>query len=76
MTSQTGKVKGGTIKLPSELEAAWENADVYIMSDGDRISIQRLSTPSLGAMLDEFSEMGKRIGKKDLNAAIRSAREE
>lgn len=74
MTAQTTKVKNGAIKLPEELRSIWENADVYITGEKDRISIKRLSSPSFGTMLDEFNEAGKGLDKDDLGDALRAAR--
>lgn len=74
MTTKTGKVKNGVIRIPRELLAVWENADVYITGERDQISIKRLSSPALGTMLDEMNKAGKDLGKDTLNDALRSAR--
>jgi hypothetical protein len=74
MATQTAKVKNGVIKLPEELRVVWENADVYITGEKDRISIKRLSSPPFGAMMDEMNQAGKGLRKKDLNDALRTTR--
>lgn len=75
MTVQTSKVKDGTIQLPEELRSVWENADVYITSERDRISIKRLSSTPLATMLDEMNEVGKGLNQDDIDEALRSARQ-
>lgn len=74
MKNRTGKVKNGSIELPQELRSTWENADVYITGERDRISIKRLSTPSLSSMLDEMNKAAKGLSNDDLNDALTSAR--
>lgn len=75
MTVQTSKVKDGTIQLPEELRSVWENADVYITSERDRISIKRLSSTPLVTMLDEMNEAGKGLNQDDVDEALRSVRQ-
>ncbi len=74
MTTQTAKVKNGVIKLPKELVSAWENAEIYITGEADRISIKRLNSPTFGSMLDEMNGAGKDLTESDLNDAINQAR--
>lgn len=74
MTVKTGKIKNGVIQLPQELRSAWEDADVYITGERDRISIKRLTSPSLDTMLDEMNKAGKNLKKTDLDDALRAAR--
>ncbi len=75
MTAQTAKVKDGIITLPEELRSVWENAEVYITSERDRISIKRLSPAPLNAMLDELNEAGKDLNQSDIDEALRLARQ-
>lgn len=74
MTVQTAKVENGKIQLPEELRSVWENSEVYITSERDRISIKRLNSAPLDAMLDELNDMGKGLDWKDIDKALRVAR--
>lgn len=74
MTTQTGKVKNGAIKLPQELRSLWENAEVYISGERDRISIKRLTSAPLSQMLDDLNKAGKDISQEDIDEALKSSK--
>lgn len=75
MMAQTATIKDGTIKLPKELRSVWENAEVYITGQRDHISIKRLSSAPLNAMLDELNEAGRDLSQGDVDEALRAARQ-
>ncbi len=70
MTTQTAKVKNGTIILPKELRRTWKGAEVFITGGRDTILIKKTGIPSFSQMLGEFRKIGKKIRKKDVREAI------
>lgn len=80
MTTQTAKVKNGTIVLPKKFRKAWKKADVFMNISGDTILIKRLTQPalSLKEMMDEFRQVARKtkLSKKDVATAIQEVRRE
>lgn len=74
MTIQTTKIKNGTVILPKQLQKDWKEAEVYIFTSKDYISIKRMQAPSGLQMLKEFRKVGQNISKKDVGKAIEWAR--
>jgi len=80
MTTQTTKVKNGTITLPKKFRKAWKKAAVYIDITGDTIFIKRLTKPALTfkEMMDEFYQVARKtkLSKKEVEKALREVRKE
>ncbi len=56
MTTKTAKVTKGSLVLPRELLARWENADVLIVPDEDTIIVKRMEKP-----LQRLTELMERV---------------
>ena len=76
MITQTTKIKKGTIVLPSKIRKNWREADILLQASQDNIFIKRLQQPSVFEMVREFRKIGKKFSKKNLERAIKWARNE
>ena len=75
MITQTTTIKNGNIALPKEFQKAWKKAEIFITGEKDTILIKRLVAPPISDMINEFREVGKNISKKDVENAIKWARQ-
>lgn len=69
----TVKVKD-SIPLPSKLRKAWRGQEVFVISSGDDLIVKRIQKIVPDDLRTRLRLVGKKITKKDLVAAIRSAR--
>ena len=73
MTTQTAKVKNGTIVLPRELRKAWKMAEVFVFPSDDTLIIKKVQKP-LEADWKKYEEKlrkgGKKISLKIINEAV------
>lgn len=74
MTTQTTKVRNGNITLPEKIRKSWKGADILLQISDDNIFIKKLQIPSFFDMLKEFRRIGKKFSKKDVEDAIKYAR--
>jgi len=74
MTTQTTKIKNGTIVLPKELRKTWKNAQVIILLSKDSVYIKKLARPSLSELKPKLQKLGTLISQKEIDEAIKWAR--
>lgn len=74
MTTQTTKVKNGTITLPKEFRKAWKEADVFIFPNKDTLIIKKLQKPfpRLSEIASKVSS--KKMSQKEIKKEIRAYR--
>ena len=75
MTTQTTKVKNGTILLPKKLRQEWQDAQIIILPSKDGMYIKKLSRPSLLKLKSKLQKLGKLIRQKDIDEAIKWAKQ-
>lgn len=77
--SSLTKLKGDTITLPKPLAREWRGADVFMHVANDTVILKKVYAP--GRIFDPVTEerlkrIGKKITKKDIDAAVAWARKQ
>ena len=62
MTTQTTKVKNGTIVLPKELRKTWKRAEIFIFPNEDTLIIKKIQKP-----LPKLSDLASRISSPKMS---------
>lgn len=75
MTFQTKILEADTITLPKSISKAWKGKKVYIQFSEDTILVKRVREAPFWQTLEHLRPAGKKLSQKDVNAAIRSARQ-
>lgn len=75
MTYQTKILQADTITLPKSVSKAWRGKKVYIQFSEDTILVKKVREAPFWQTLERLRTVGKRVSKKDISAAIRSARQ-
>lgn len=77
MTTQTTKIKNGTIVLPEELRKSWKMAEVFVFPSDDTLIIKKVQKP-LEADWKEYEDKlrnrEKKISIKMINEAVNWAK--
>ena len=78
MTTQTTKVKNGTLILPKKLKKSWENAKVFLECFDDSIVVKKIYTPKISfkEMVKESQKAFKGVKKQEVNQVLKEIRNE
>ncbi len=75
MNNTITKIQDGAIVLPKKILESWQNAEVIILPSAESIYIKKISKPSLDAIKPKLQKLGKLLKQKDIDAAIKLAKQ-
>ena len=74
MTTQTLKIKNGSINLPSNLKRAWQGKEALVRVSEDTILIKRMRSGNFWSSWEQLRGLKKIISRGDIEKAVKWAR--
>lgn len=72
--TQVIQIKQGLVKIPPRLKKYWQNQQVYVRYSPGSIYIKKVEPASFWQIRDELKRVAKLITQKDIDAAVKWAR--
>ncbi len=69
------KIKNGSIALPKGLQKQWGTDEVIFVRGENGAYIQPVTPPSLSAIRPKLRKLGKLLSRKDIDNAVKWARQ-